>query len=130
MTKYNKTQLHPEIAFEKHVFHRDMFSHYLRWTNVLKRAKIGMRILDVGCGSGNLAEVLYRNKYKAKLYLGLDIRSKTIKANNEKFKRVPWVQFAEIDAVKEIPFFKSIDLEPWDIIVSFETVEHVGKEHV
>ena len=33
---YNKTQLHPEQIFEKHIFHRDQFAHYLRWNYILK----------------------------------------------------------------------------------------------
>ena len=74
MTKeYNITQLSPDVTFEKHVFHRDQFAHYLRWTHVLKRAKIGMNILDFGCGTGNLAEVLYRNRYKGRLRWRQDV---------------------------------------------------------
>ena len=65
MSNYNTTQLNPETTFERHVFHRDQFAHYLRWSHILKIAKIGMNILDVGCGSGNLLEVFYRNKRKS-----------------------------------------------------------------
>jgi hypothetical protein len=36
--KYNTTDLDPEATFERHVFHRDQFAHYLRWTHVLKAA--------------------------------------------------------------------------------------------
>ena len=61
MKNYNITQLNPDIAFEKHVFHRDQFAHFLRWSHVLKIAEIDSKILDVGCGSGNIYEVFYRN---------------------------------------------------------------------
>ena len=59
---YNTTDLRPDQAFERHVFHRDQFAHYLRWTHILKEAKIGESIVDFGCGAANLLEVLYRNK--------------------------------------------------------------------
>ena len=58
---YNTTDLRPDQAFERHVFHRDQFAHYLRWTHILKEAKIGESIVDFGCGAANLLEVLYRN---------------------------------------------------------------------
>jgi ubiquinone/menaquinone biosynthesis C-methylase UbiE len=48
---------------------------------VLKRAKIGFNILDLGCGSANLFEVFYRNRFKPAKYLGVDIRSKVIIKN-------------------------------------------------
>ena len=54
---YNTTDLNPESTFTKHVFHRDQFAHYLRWTHILKEARIGETICDFGCGNGNLLEV-------------------------------------------------------------------------
>ena len=35
MKDYNTTQLDVDKAFEKHIFRRDMFAHYLRWSFVL-----------------------------------------------------------------------------------------------
>jgi len=126
---YNKTQLHPETCLERHVFHRDQFAHVFRWTHVLKRAELGMNILDVGCGSGNCAELLYRNRYKATQYLGVDIRPQTVEANNQKFESIPWISFEVCDIVKAIPFFRPNTEESWDIIVCFEVFEHIGKYH-
>jgi len=122
MKNYNTTQLNPETTFEKHVFHRDQFAHYLRWTHVLKLAKIGMNILDFGCGSGNLYEVFYRNRYSPKRYLGLDIRKKTVEINKSKF---PKAEFEAIDLIGDVDFGTD-----WDIITSFEVAEHVGKQNV
>ena len=82
---YNTTDLRPDQAFERHVFHRDQFAHYLRWTHILKVAKIGVSIVDFGCGAANLLEVLYRNKFKQKEYIGIDIREKTIQEAAEKY---------------------------------------------
>lgn len=86
-----------------------------------------MNILDFGCGSGNLAEVLYRNRYKAKEYLGLDIRKNTIKNNKEKFKKVSWIDFKEADLCKSIDDI--VIHNNWDIIVCFEVMEHIGKNN-
>jgi 2-polyprenyl-3-methyl-5-hydroxy-6-metoxy-1,4-benzoquinol methylase len=121
---YNTTQLNPDTTFERHVYHRDQFAHFLRWTHVLKTVKIGMNILDFGCGSGNLAEVLYRNRYKAEKYVGLDIRNKTINSNIEKYNSVPWVSFQQQDLCGDL----SLDSN-WDIIASFEVIEHIGKHN-
>jgi len=126
-TEYNTTQLNPETSFERHVFHRDKFAHYLRWTHVLKRAKIGMKILDFGCANGNLLEVFYRNMYKGKKYLGLDIREKLIKNTSEKFKMVDWAEFKQIDLCEENIY--NLTGNNWDMICSFEVMEHIGKSN-
>lgn len=119
--EYNLTQLHPEIAFEKHVLHRDMFSHYLRWSFVLNRLGLNENVLDFGCGSGNLYEVLYRNRYSPKRYLGLDIRKQTIDKNKERFSNA---EFETVDIVGEFDFGND-----WDVICSFEVLEHVNKKN-
>lgn len=126
-TNYNKTQLDPASTFERHVYHRDQFAHYLRWTHVLKIAKIGMNILDYGCGTKlNLAEVLYRNKFKCKQYLGLDVR----KARADKLLEKDWIDFEQCDLVSEDVETKYSQHHDWDMITSFEVIEHIGKENV
>lgn len=124
-TSYNTTQLNPDTTMERHVYHRDQFAHYLRWTHVLKLAKIGMKVLDWGCGSGNLLEVFYRNRFKCEKYLGVDIRKNSTKKCKEKFKQVVWAEFQTLDLCKPI------NLEPgiYDLICSFEVIEHIGKEN-
>ena len=99
---YNTTDLSPDKAFERHVFHRDQFAHYLRWTHILKVAKIGESIVDFGCGQANLLEVFYRNKFKQKSYVGIDIREKTIEQAKEKFKNVDWAHFYVADLIKPL----------------------------
>ena len=126
--KYNTTQLNPETTFERHVFHRDQFAHYLRWTHILKIAKIGQRVLDFGCGSGNLLEVFYRNRFKCVEYLGLDVRDKTIAQNNEKFGAVDWAKFEAVDlCAYDLP--ENFTEKPWEIIASFEVIEHIQKKN-
>lgn len=125
MKNYNTTQLNPETTFERHVFHRDQFAHYLRWTHVLNMARIGMNILDVGCGSGNLYEVFYRNRYSPNEFIGVDIREKTIEKNKEKFPQAKWLC---MDPVNErLP--QPAEGTRYNIITSFEVLEHIGKQN-
>lgn len=128
--QYNTTQLDPELTFTKHVFHRDQFAHYLRWTHVLKNARIGMNILDVGCGTGNMLEVFYRNKFAGKEYLGLEYKSLTVARNNVKFSQVKWAKFEQCDITQPNLIKQPKDNSSWDIITCFEVLEHVGKENV
>lgn len=119
---YNKTQLTPQQEFERHIYHRDQFAHYLRWSHVLKNAKIGQTILDFGCGSGEMLELFYRNKYRPKQYLGLDIRKQTIDENNEKFAKLDFASFKQADLCQP-----DLDLgQTFDIITCFEVIEHIG----
>lgn len=122
---YNKTQLTPQNEFERHIYHRDQFAHYFRWSHVLKNARIGQSILDFGCGSGEMLEVFYRNKYRPKRYLGLDVRTTTINQNQEKFKNLDFAEFKQMDLCKEF------DLnETFDIITCFEVIEHIGHDNI
>jgi len=122
---YNKTQLTPQQEFERHIYHRDQFAHYLRWTHVLKNAKIGQTILDFGCGTGEMLEVFYRNKYRPKQYLGLDIRKQTIDDNNAKFGKLDFAEFRQCDLCQD-----ELDLgQTFDIITCFEVIEHIGHEN-
>lgn len=130
-SKYNTTQLHPEITFEKHVYHRDQFAHYFRWCYVMNQIH-GMdrpTILDFGCGNGNLAEVLYRNRRHCEMYYGLDVRKQTIDKLREKWKQIPWAHWNDADLVK--PFETSIASikGSWDYITCFEVIEHIGKKN-
>lgn len=122
---YNKTQLTPQKEFERHIYHRDQFAHYLRWSHVLKNAKIGQTILDFGCGSGEMLELFYRNKYRPKQYLGLEIREKQVEENKEKFGKLDFAEFRQQDLCQP-----ELDLgQTFDIITCFEVMEHIGHKN-
>lgn len=122
---YNKTQLTPQQEFERHIYHRDQFAHYLRWSHILKVAKVGQTILDFGCGSGEMLEVFYRNKFRPKRYLGLDIRKQTIDENSEKFGKLDFAEFRQCDLCQD-----ELDLgQTFDIITCFEVMEHIGHKN-
>jgi cyclopropane fatty-acyl-phospholipid synthase-like methyltransferase len=127
MMTYNKTQLSPDVSFEKHVYHRDQFAHYLRWSHIVKEAKIGETVVDFGCGKGNMLEVFYRNKFKCKRFVGIDIRKQTIEAAKEKFAAVEWAEFYADDLI-----FPTLDYKQYqaDKVCSFEVAEHVGKQNI
>ena len=119
---YNCTQLTPQQEFGRHIYHRDQFAHYLRWSHVLKNAKIGQTILDFGCGSGEMLELFYRNKYRPKQYLGLEIREKQVAENKEKFAKLDFAEFRQVDLCQP-----ELDLgQTFDIITCFEVMEHIG----
>lgn len=123
---YNTTDLSPDQAMERHVFHRDQFAHYLRWTHILKVAKIGDNVVDFGCGQANLLEVFYRNRYKCSSYVGIDIRQKTIERAEDKFHNITWAKFYVQDLVKPMIDFNQFN---GDKVCSFEVLEHVGKQN-
>ena len=122
---YNCTQLTPQQEFERHIYHRDQFSHYFRWSHVLKNAKIGQTILDFGCGSGEMLELFYRNKYRPKYYLGCEIREKQVEENKEKFGKLDFAEFRQVDLCTP-----NLDLgHSFDIITCFEVIEHIGHKN-
>jgi len=122
--KYNTTDLDPNTSFERHIFHRDQFAHYLRWVHVLKEARIGETVVDFGCGNGNLLEVLYRNRFKQSKYIGIDIRDKV----KPHLKNLDWCQVVVEDLVNPQ---NNTDFESFkaDKVISFEVIEHVGKQN-
>jgi len=126
----NKTQLNPDKIFERHVFHRDQFAHFLRWSFILRKCAPpsksfkGERILDIGCGSANLAETLYRNRFKPQLYVGLDMRKQTIALNNKKTYNFTTI-FDVVDVRKEVP-----ERMNYTKICCFEVVEHFEKKYI
>jgi SAM-dependent methyltransferase len=126
---YNKTDLDPVSTFERHVFHRDQFAHYLRWSFVLRRIGRLERVVDFGCGKGHLLETLYRNQHTPAAYFGFDIRTQTISKTAQKFP-VPWAKFYAIDLVKAEPeTFKKLEMNA-DHVCSFEVVEHIGQQNI
>jgi SAM-dependent methyltransferase len=126
---YNATDLDPESTFERHVFHRDQFAHYLRWSFVLRRIGRSERVVDFGCGKGHLLETLYRNQHTPEAYFGFDIRTQTINKTAQKFS-LPWAKFYAVDLVKAEPeVFKNMNMNA-DHICSFEVAEHIGKQNI
>lgn len=136
METYNKTQLTPQGEFDKHIYHRDQFAHFLRWSYVLNLSERFMNILDFGCGTAELCEVFYRNRKRPLNYIGIDVRDSVIKKNLE--KEYPFnTDFVCHDLT--VPLKVMVPLTdasllavetkmPWDIITCFEVIEHIPKD--
>lgn len=126
---YNATDLDPQGTFERHVFHRDQFAHYLRWSFVLRRIGRSERVVDFGCGKGHLLETLYRNQHTPEAYFGFDIRTQTVTKAATKFA-LPWAKFYAVDLVKAEPeVFANMAMNA-DHVCSFEVAEHIGKQNI
>jgi len=122
-SRCNKTHLDIEKADERGIIHRDYLAHSLRWTHVLKYARRGCNILDVGCANGMLAQVLYVNKLNPN-YIGLDIRENMLKvADARKLNREQ--EFYQMDLTKT-PF--PVERGWANVTVCFEVVEHIMEE--
>lgn len=142
---YNKTQLNVDQDMERHVFHRDRLAHFYRWAHVTRAAKHGDRVIDLGCGTGALATMLYANRHAPGAYVGVDIRSRALDKANEYFSARGPFGFVEADLCKE-GWSKGVaeklaELEKtnkdWtfahkgpELICSFEFMEHVPGEFV
>ena len=113
MSNYNKTNLDVYKTLDKNISHRDWYAHLFRWQHVLRIADIGMKILDVGTGPGELFETFYRNRYKPARFLGLDIRKKMIESNVEKWGP-HGAEFKAMDVVLDEWDFKDVKLAVWE----------------
>lgn len=128
MSSYNMTQLDPKKEFENHIYHRDQFAHYLRWSHVLRRLKRDMHVLDLGCGTGNLLEMIYRNRLAAKLYVGIDIRDAAVAKAQELAGQVPFeARIIKQDLVNMAPP-SAPKPHGWDLITCLEVIEHMSKK--
>jgi SAM-dependent methyltransferase len=125
MSNFNKTQLYIDKAAEREIVHRDYLAHTLRWTHILRHAKIGMKILDVGCGVNTpLAMMFYTNRYKPDLYVGLDIR-KDFQEHAFNFEHE---LIGGFDATNEAYWEQIPHVWAWDIVTCLEVIEHMEQE--
>lgn len=123
---YNKTHLALDIAEERMIVHRDYIAHCLRWAHVMKYARIGQNILDLGCADMPLAMAFYTNKYSPERFVGVEIREGMIEKAKQKLVKAPFqIDYIKADLCKE---FDKIPLLPYDIITSFEFIEHIPLE--
>ena len=133
---YNKTQLTPLATVDRMIAHRDQWAHLHRFyyvINAVGRLKLQKpNILDFGCGSGQMLELFYRNRFAPNHYVGIDIREKTVESNYEKFSSLD--EQGKVDFIagdlcsKEV--VSKIPENNYDIITCFEVAEHVGKGNI
>lgn len=125
---YNRTHLPIDTAEERMIVHRDYIAHCLRWSHVMKHARIGQTILDLGAADFPLAMAFYTNKYKPNLFVGVEIRDAMLAKAKEKLAKAPFqIEYIQADLCKE---FDKIPKHVYDIITSFEFIEHIPGEQV
>lgn len=125
---YNKTSLQP--SRRSLVIDRDYLAHVLRWAYVVRlvgrrdrKVRRPYRIVDVGCGvEAPLAAVLSLDATLARgrplSYDGVDVGPVRPTVHRK------WVRYHPYtDAIGWAP------PEPADLVVCFETVEHMPREH-
>lgn len=128
MSEYNKTHLPIDTAEERMIVHRDYIAHCLRWSHVMKHAKIGQTILDLGAADFPLAMAFYTNKYRPARFVGVEIREAMLAKAKERLAKAPFpIDFVQADLCRDFDRIPRLD---YDIITSFEFVEHIPGEQV
>lgn len=138
------THLSADTAFERGIIHRDLISHCLRWTHVVKfmhqkNMYKNARVLDIGCGVDMpLAKTLYTNRMAVQQYVGVDY-NKPERFKTEMFHtgKMPVRAFGGVDFAKHV--LVSADgyqiagvagaFNLPNVITCFEVLEHVEPEH-
>lgn len=95
-------------------------AHVARYA-LLRPICAGRRILDIACGEGYGSALLAR--WGAREVVGADISTEAIEAAQLHFSH-PEVRFLQGDAEQAATLLR--DEPPFDLVVSFETVEHVA----
>ena len=124
MSTINKTQLHLDRAEERQIVHRDYLAHCLRWSHIVRNAKMGETILDLGCADAPLAMMFYVNKFKPKKYVGVDIRPAVITQNQTKIFNFE-CNFLCLNLLEQ---FDQVPHDDYSIITCLEVIEHVERD--
>jgi len=122
--KVNLTLLDPYTLADKNgPIHRDYLAHCFRWAFVGKLIKRGYYVLDIGAGTGNLAETLYRNRIRPGYYAAVELKESYLKELTELSKAVNFVMnvFKKDIRKDSLPL---IFEELFDVVCCFEVIEH------
>jgi 2-polyprenyl-3-methyl-5-hydroxy-6-metoxy-1,4-benzoquinol methylase len=94
--------------------------NYNEWIFNLTKPHLGKRILEVGCGVGNMT--LYLTD---RIVLGVDIDPDYLNIARKKFKGKRNINFRLVDLEKGLKYFKKF--EP-DTIVCINVLEHIRRD--
>lgn len=96
-----------------------ILEHLHRYHLAAKLVK-GKKVLDAACGAGYGSAILARS---AEQVTGLDLSAETIAYASERYRAVSNVRYVQ-GSIAELPFPD----DSFDVVVSFETLEHVPQE--
>jgi len=94
--------------------------HALRFVN--KNTKV----LDFGCGQANQALVFWANRRIPFLYKGFEYVKTVVDATTIRLQSLKWVSIEQKDLT--IPIVD--DCEIYNLIISFEVLEHIGVDNI
>ncbi len=94
--------------------------NYNKWIFDLIKPHLGKRVLEVGCGTGNIIQYMTH-----KNILGVDIEKVYINIAKERFKNKKNIKFQLFDLGKSLGSFKKF--KP-DTIICINVLEHIEKD--
>lgn len=84
-----------------------------------RRFVVGKKVLDVACGTGYGCPLLL--KHGAESYTGIDLDPEAISLAMSRYLKYHRAKFIQADAQED----DILENESYDVIVSFETIEHI-----
>lgn len=87
-----------------------------KFTNIAHHIHTGDRVIDLGCGNGQLCKVIHRERPRC-FVTGLDYSEKQVKKLRD--EKIP-INFIQGDATDT-----RLEAESYDFVVSCETIEHL-----
>lgn len=97
-------------------------SRYFRWQYELAEHEIGQRVLEVGCGVGNVTKVLQGRE----LLYGIDVEPECVAGRNRRFAGTAGVVSECLDVLD--PAFLSLAEHRFDSVVCLNVLEHISDD--
>jgi len=101
----------------------NLAGNYNKWIYQTIKPFLGKRILEVGCGIGNMSQFLVDNE----LLIGIDISTEVLDVIKEKFKKTNNIDFFKYNVTDEN---LAVDLKQYnfDTIVLINVLEHIKND--